>query len=523
MPNLKINDKEVFVEENVTILEAAKKLDIEIPTLCYKEGYEHFTSCMICVVLDKKSDKLIPACSITVEEGMDLVTENQRISEARKDTMDMLMSEHVGDCEATCTRGCPANMDIPEMLRLIRQEKFEEAIKVVKKDIALPAVLGRICSAPCEGACIHKFKDDPIAICEMKRFVADLDLEKETPYSPEIEAESGKNVAVVGAGPAGLAAAYYLRIAGHNCTLFDKNGKPGGGLQYGVPEEKLEKAVLDKEIEQILKTGIEFQGNKILGKDFSVDELSKQFDAVALTFGKPDKEINFGDLAVSEKGVTVDRKNFQTSIENVFAGGSTIRDGRSTIRSCAHGKLIAQNITHFLKTGSTTGNKTRFNSILGKLKPGEIDEFVKKSADHKRITVLTKTVEEAINESSRCFHCDCRKKDDCRFRDYADDFNADQKRYKIQERNNFERVIQHKNVIFEPGKCIKCNLCVRITEKAGEEFGLVMVNRGFDIKISTPFNESMDNCLKNTAEECVESCPTAALSWLKDYEVLNEI
>ncbi len=114
---------------------------------------------MLCVVIDNKNNKLIPACSIYVEEGMDIETESPRIEAARKDTIDMLLSEHVGDCEATCTRGCPANMDIPLMIRQIKENNFEEAIKTVKKDIALPAVLGRICSAPCENSCIHKLYD----------------------------------------------------------------------------------------------------------------------------------------------------------------------------------------------------------------------------------------------------------------------------------------------------------------------------------------------------------------------------
>lgn len=519
MPNLKINNKEIFVEENTTILQAAEKIGIEIPSLCYKEGYEHFTSCMICVVLDKKTDKLIPSCSIDVEEGMDIETDNNRIAAARKDTMDMLMCEHVGDCEATCTRGCPANMNIPEMLRLIRQKKFDQAIEVVKKDIALPAVLGRICSAPCEGACIHKFKDEAVSICEMKKFVADLDLEKETPYQPAAEAPKDKKIAVVGAGPAGLAAAYYSALAGYETILFDKNEKPGGGLQYGVPEEKLEKAVLDKEIEQILKPGVEFQGNKTLGKDFTVEELSQNYDAVILSFGKIDKNINYGNLEITEKGVTVDKKNFQTSIKNVFAIGSTIRDGRSAIRSCAHGKEVAQIINQFLETGSLAADNKRFNSVLGRLKPGELEEFTKLSKEHKRLAKPEYSTDEAVNEAARCFHCDCRKIDNCRLRNYADEFNADQRRFKINERNEFTRVVQHNNVIFEPGKCIKCNLCVQITEKAGEEFGLVMINRGFDIKISTPFNESMKDCLKTTADECIESCPTAALSRIEDYEV----
>ena len=127
--------------------------------------------------------------------------------------------------------------------------------------------------------------------------------------------------------------------------------------------------------------------------------------------------------------------------------------------------------------------------------------------------VLLKT--EAAKEASRCFGCDCRKPDTCKLRRFADEYEADQNRFKFGEKPRFEKVVQHDLVIYEPGKCIKCSLCVQITKKAGEEFGFTFINRGFEVKVTTPFHEPLQRGLQKAARECVEACPTAALSWFK--------
>ena len=148
--NITINNLDVSVPHNTTILDAASSLGIHIPTLCHLNGYEHSTSCMICIVHDIQSDRLIPSCSAVVEEGMTIETGNEKVIEARKDTLDFLLSEHIGDCEAPCFRACPARMNIPLMIRQIKDRQFEDAIITVKKNIALPAVLGGLCYAPGE-------------------------------------------------------------------------------------------------------------------------------------------------------------------------------------------------------------------------------------------------------------------------------------------------------------------------------------------------------------------------------------
>jgi NADPH-dependent glutamate synthase beta subunit-like oxidoreductase len=513
-----IDNREVTVPVGSTILEAAQKLDIHIPTLCYMKGYEHSTSCMICVVHDIKSGRLVPACSMPVEQGMRIETENERIREARKDTLDFLLSEHVGDCEAPCRLTCPANMDIPLMIRQIKEKQFADAIVTVKRDIALPAVLGRICPAPCEKGCNRKFYDSPVSICYLKRFVADIDLALDLPYCPVKKEKSGKKVAIVGAGPAGLSAAYYLLQDGHECFVYDKNPQPGGMLRYGVPDEKLPKTVLDMEIERISVLGAHFYMGQSLGKDFSLEELKNNYDAVVLSLGTIEAGIfeNSG-INLTRHGIAVNRKTFETSVPGVFAGGNAVVEGRMAILASAHGKNIGYSINQYLNNMPVTGPVKRFNSRIGKRDEKEVEELAKGSGKYGQITPKGGFPKgyrdtEAIKESSRCFICDCRKPDSCKLRQYAEEYNADQRRYKLTERKKFEKVLQHDLVIYEPGKCIKCGLCVKISERSGESFGLTFVNRGFNTRIEPPFNEPMSRALQKTAKECIDACPTGALS-----------
>ena len=176
MPTITIDDQPVEVPAGATILDAAEKLGIEIPALCFLKGYEPSTSCLVCVVRNRQSGQYVPACATRVVDGMQLDNATEQVSAMRRTALELLLSDHVGDCLAPCFFACPAHMDIPLMLRQIGQQNLREAIATIKQDIALPAVLGRVCPKPCEKGCRRNAADNPVAVCELKRFVADADL-----------------------------------------------------------------------------------------------------------------------------------------------------------------------------------------------------------------------------------------------------------------------------------------------------------------------------------------------------------
>ncbi|HEX9059852.1 MAG TPA: NAD(P)-binding protein, partial [Clostridia bacterium] len=193
--------------------------------------------------------------------------------------------DHNADCVAPCVTTCPANIDIQSYLRHVANGNFESAIRVIKDNNPFPVACGRVCPHTCEAKCRRNLVDSPVAINNVKRFAADWDMSRETPWIPEKSSSTGKRIAIVGAGPSGLTAAYYSAIKGHDVTVFEREPHAGGMMRYGIPEYRLPKATLDKEIDLIKSLGVKIMTGKALGTHLSLEDLHKDFDAVYLAIG----------------------------------------------------------------------------------------------------------------------------------------------------------------------------------------------------------------------------------------------
>ena len=284
MLNLTINDKAIQVEEGTTILQAARDNGIYIPTLCYDEAVKVYGACGLCVVEAEGMPKLLRSCSAKCSEGMVINTESDRVVHSRKIAMELLMSAHDGDCIAPCQLNCPARTDCQGYVGLIANGEYDSAIKLIKNKISLPASIGRVCPHPCESACRRKNVDEAISIAQLKAFAADVDLNGEK-YIPEKSASTGKKIAIIGGGPAGLTAAYKLAIMGHEVAIYDMMEKMGGMLRYGIPQYRLPKEILDKEISIIESLGVKMNNGFKLGREISIEGLKSVYDAVIVAVG----------------------------------------------------------------------------------------------------------------------------------------------------------------------------------------------------------------------------------------------
>lgn len=494
MIELKIDNLTVSVEVGATILDAADKAGVSIPSMCFLKGCTPSTSCMVCVVRVNGSGSLVPACGTKATAGMVVESDSEDVRAARKTALELLLSDHVGDCMGPCHVTCPAKMDIPVMIRQIAAGELGEAIKTVKKDIPLPAVLGRICPAPCENACRRRLYDSAISICMLKRFVADVDLASGMPYMPEIAKRKNKSVAIIGAGCVGLAAAYYLQADGFDCTVFDSNDKAGGMLCDELAD-KLAADVLAAEVAVISNMGVEFKLNTKVAAGKAFEKICVKFDGVLLAVGLENSE------------------GLDGSIPGVFAGSDIGGKKKMAVAAVATGKEAAVCVGQYLDGDDAAGSVKPFNSRMGKLLDGEIDIFMEGASKDGRVESAGDdggfVNDEAVNESLRCLHCDCRKPVDCKLRRYAEEYSARAGTYK-SKRREFLQICQGA-IVFEQGKCIDCGLCVEIAS-SDSGLGLAFVGRGFDVKVAVPFGRGLADGLGKVAEKCIKACPVGALS-----------
>ncbi len=285
---LMINGRRVTARSGQTILEAVRegRLD-EIPTLCHDPRLEPYGSCFLCVVEVKGAPRLLPACVTRVRDGMEVTTRNERIIHARKTALALLLSDHYADCVCPGQLACPAGVDVQGYVSLARLGYYHEALALIRERNPLPVVCGRVCVRKCELQCRRNAVDEPVGINFIKRYVSQHGDGNEADFKHA--APTGKRVAIVGGGPAGLSCAHFLTLAGHSVTIFEALPKLGGMLRFGIPEYRLPRVELDEEIDRILSLGVQAVLGKKLGRDFSLESLihRDKFDAVFLAVGAP--------------------------------------------------------------------------------------------------------------------------------------------------------------------------------------------------------------------------------------------
>jgi NADPH-dependent glutamate synthase beta subunit-like oxidoreductase/formate hydrogenlyase subunit 6/NADH:ubiquinone oxidoreductase subunit I len=279
--------------EGQTILEVCRDNGIEIPTLCYEPKLPGFGACRMCVVEVEGSEFPPISCSQQAEPEMVVQTQTEAVRRLRATNLELIFSDHNAYCLPPCQNKCPSHIDIPGFLKANAETNWRESTRIFKRTIPFPSVLGRVCPAPCEEHCRRDEVDEAIAIRDSHRYAGDqvlksmLDEGIDPPVPFEVQPTTGRRAAVIGSGPAGMAAAYYLLISGHDVTVFERDPAPGGMLRYGIPQYRLPKIeVLEAEYESVTRLGGRIVCDQGLGRDFTLDDLQNQgYDAVVVAIG----------------------------------------------------------------------------------------------------------------------------------------------------------------------------------------------------------------------------------------------
>ena len=309
-----------------------------------------------------------------------------------------------------CVSLCPAGVDVPGYVALVREGRYADAVRLIRKDNPMPTACAYICEHPCEARCRRNMVDAPINIRGLKRYAVDHAGNVPNPACGEA---TGKRVAIIGGGPSGLSCAYYLRLMGHSVTIFEEKKRLGGMLRYGIPAYRFPREKLDAEIASILSTGVEVHTEVTVGKDISFEQLHKDYDCLYVAIGQGVEIAGF-----EQAGIPIKRGTFMAesssqidNMENVFAGGDCVTGPATAIRAIAAGKVAAANIDeqlgfhHEIRTDvEIPAPHLDVCPARGRVNTKE-REAAQRKCDFEDIE-CGMTHEEACAESGRCLRCD---------------------------------------------------------------------------------------------------------------------
>jgi hypothetical protein len=515
MARLWIDGVEVDSPATASVLDAARSIGIDIPALCKHADFPPNTACMCCLVRVDDASAPVPSCATLVHEGMHVESETSAVRELRRTGLELLLGDHAGDCRAPCENACPARMDIPNMLRHVTAGDYRAAIAVVKQEIALPAILGRVCPEVCENACRRGLHDSPAAICRIKRFVADRDYESPNPYQPPKATPTGRRVAIVGGGPTGLTAAFHLALAGHECQLLEQESHLGGRLRSEFSTDELPSTVLEQEAAAVLALGVDCETDLRIDAAQDLDDLLQNFDAVVLASGRPPEGwLERLGLERAAGGVKVDGATRQTSRERVFGAGNVVRPYKLVVQSVAEGKLAAGCVNAVLAGRPAPDRRRAYESRLERLTGAALCDYCEGAPPVSRVDVhlLEGPASDDFvrREAARCLNCDCEALGHCLLHRYAEAYRCDARRF-AGHGQSFRGRIVGQRVTLEIGKCIACGICQQIAAATPGAVGLATLHRSDAIRIAPPPGVTLDDALGRAAARCADACPTGAI------------
>ena len=313
------------------------------------------------------------------------------------------------DRPSPCWDACPVHTDIPFVLEKLREGNLDEAARILFENNPLSSITGRICVRFCENRCSRKNLDEAVAMREVEMFLGDYVLENPSKFLSLPDKKTGKKVAIVGAGPAGLTAAYYLKKNGHEVVIFERKNEAGGLLRYGIPSSQLDKGILKRLIKTFAENlELEFKFKAQVGKDISLEDLSNEFDAVLLTTGAPREKDLFAQYKAVLSVSKVPRKTKDLSShfvrKNIFAGGDLVNGPSTVAEAVASAKMAVTLINRFLLGEFTLQGLSSSKRALHKVNLKAFKKIERLSGFKEEKSF---EFEEIQREADRCFNCGC--------------------------------------------------------------------------------------------------------------------